>query len=356
MNGNGSSGQRNILIIDGDAINRLVLRRIFAEEYGVAEAENGRLGLDLLLNPGSRFCAVLLNVNLPGISGMDVLRALKDRGMTERLPVFMITSETGEDAVREAYELGAMDVINKPVISCTALKRVESAIELFEARRDLGRALEDRQAALLEQANKTILLSRGMLETLAAAIEFRSAEPDGHVQRISRMTRYMLENTVFGRGLSQGEIENIALAAVLHDVGKITVPDAVLTKPGRLTPEEYELMKSHTTNGVLILESIPQLKDSGVYEYARDIVLHHHERWDGGGYPEGLSGDSISPWAQVVSLADVYDALSCKRVYKSGYSREKVLDMICGGECGVFGPKLLQSFLAVEDHMSLIYS
>lgn len=354
MNQTNPAAQRNILIIGGDAINRLVLRKIFSQDYGVAEAENGRLGLDLLLSRGSGFSAVLLDVNTPGVSGPEVLRALSERGVTEKLPVFLMVPEEGGIA-EEAYELGAADVIRKPPAALGALRRVESAIELFEARARLSQTARDQQAAMLEQANRTIRLSQGLIEALVTAMEFRGEEYGGHAARISQISRYVLENTSFGRGIGPEEVDNIALAAVMHDVGKITVPDAILTKSGRLTPEEFEIMKGHTTRGALILDSIPQLRESGVYKYARDIALHHHERWDGGGYPEGLSGDGISPWAQAVSLADVYDALSCKRVYKAGYSREKVLDMIRNGDCGMFNPKLLESFLEVEDHLSLIY-
>lgn len=141
----------------------------------------------------------------------------------------------------------------------------------------------------------------------------------------------------------------------MHDVGKIAIPDAILNKPGRLTPEEFEVMKTHTTQGALLLQKIPQLRENKAYRYAYDIALHHHERWDGNGYPEKLKGDEISLWAQIVSLADVYDALSCKRVYKEAFSRETVLDMIRNGQCGVFSPKLLECFFSVEEELSKMY-
>lgn len=187
-----------------------------------------------------------------------------------------------------------------------------------------------------------------MIEALATIIEFRNEESGGHVQRISMITKILFENTVFGQGMKKKEIDNIALAAVLHDVGKIAIPDAVLTKPGKLTEQEYTIMQSHATRGVDILENIPQMRDSEIYDYACDIARHHHERWDGGGYPDRLKGNQISPWAQVVSLADVYDALICKRVYKPPFPREKVLEMIKTGQCGIFNPQLLENFLLVE--------
>ena len=344
-----------ILIVDDDAVNRKILNKIFSAYYEVEEAESGRVGLNkLLANPG-RYCAVLLDVLMPGMSGIEVLRYLKARELLVKLPVFLITAEQSADVERAAYQLGVMDVIRKPVVSYIVLRRVQSVIELFEARKYLSEMVEDQNRALLEQAEKIIQLNQGMIEALATAIEFRNEESGGHVQRISAITRIMLENTAFGAGLSEKEIENIALASIMHDVGKITIPDAVLTKRGKLTPEEYEVMKSHTSKGVAILERIPQLRDSGIYDYACDIARHHHERWDGRGYPDGLAGDDISPWAQVVSLADVYDALSCRRVYKPPFPREKVLEMIQTGQCGLFNPDLLENFLSVEETLFELY-
>ena len=351
----GDKESGTILIVDDDAINRAVLRKIFSAFYNVQEAVDGYDGIGKLQDPGNHFCAILLDVMMPRVSGIEMVRWMKERGMVEKIPVFLITAESGQGIIQEAYELGVMDVISKPVVSFVVLRRVRSVIELFEARRHLSRVVEDQNAELLRQAEKIIQLNQGMIEALATAIEFRNEESGGHVQRICTITRMILQNTDFGEGLSRDDVENIALASIMHDVGKITIPDAVLTKPGKLTPEEYEVMKSHTTNGVKLLESIPQLRDSGIYDYAVDITRHHHERWDGRGYPDGLAGDEISPWAQVVSLADVYDALSCKRIYKPPFPREKVWEMIRDGQCGQFNPHLLDSFFTVEDQLYTLY-
>ena len=346
---------KTILIVDDDPINRKVLTKVFSPYYTIKEAENGREGLTQILEPSNRLCAILLDVMMPGMNGIEVLMKLKDQNLTEKIPVFLITSETGLSIVQGAYELGVMDVISKPVVPYVVLRRVRSVIELFEAREHLSGVVESQNIALLEQQKKIIQLNQGMIEALATAIEFRNEESGGHVQRISTITRIILENTVFGVGLSEEEIENIALASIMHDVGKITSPDAVLCKPGKLTSEEFEVMKSHTTKGVDLLESIPQLHDSGIYDYARDIARHHHERWDGSGYPDGLAGDEISLWAQVVSLADVYDALSSDRIYKPAFPRAKVIEMILGGQCGQFNPDLLESFFSVEDQIFELY-
>lgn len=349
------AGPGTLLIVDDDAINRAILRKIFSQSYPVAEAENGLQGLAEILNPKNHFCAVLLDVIMPQMGGVEVLRRLGALGLLKQIPVFLITAETDKKVVEEAYQLGVMDVIKKPFVSYVVVRRVQSVVELFEARKHLNDVVEKQQWELLEQANRIIQLNQGMIEALATAIEFRNEESGGHVQRISKITRLMLENTPFGDGLDSSEIDNIALASIMHDVGKITIPDAILTKPGRFTPEEYEVMKTHTTKGVVILESIPQLRDGGIYDYACDIALHHHERWDGKGYPEGLVGEQITPWSQVVALADVYDALSCKRVYKAAFSRDAVLEMIRTGQCGLFNPYLLDCFFSIEDRLYEIY-
>lgn len=344
-----------VLIVDDDPVNRKVLGKIFSAYYRVEEAENGREGINKLLAGPQYYCAVLLDVMMPELSGIDVVRYLSSREMMDKIPVFLITAEQSTDVMKEAYRLGVMDVIRKPVVSYVVLRRVQSVIELFEARKYLSAVVEHQSIELLAQAEQIIQLNQGLIEALATAIEFRNEESGGHVQRISGITRVILENTDFGGGLSKEEIDNITMASIMHDVGKITIPDAVLTKPGKLTAEEYEVMKSHTVKGVTILESIPPLKNTGIYDYACDIARHHHERWDGRGYPDGLAGDQISPWAQVVSLADVYDALSCRRVYKPPFPREKVLEMIRTGECGLFNPRLLDDFLAVENLLHSMY-
>lgn len=347
---------RNVmLIVDDDAINCAILEQIFAPYYKTAIAPDGRAGLEAVLAKQDSLCAVLLDVIMPEMDGIQVLHALAGRGLMEKIPVFLITAEASGSVMKEAYALGVMDVISKPVIPYVVLRRVQSVVELFRARERLSNVVELQQADLLAQAKKIIALNQGTIEALAAAIEFRSEESGEHVRRIRDITYTMLTGTPLGEGLSRLEIEQIALASIMHDVGKIAVPDAILNKPGKLTAEEFEVMKSHTVQGARLLEQIPQLRENGAYPYAWDIARHHHERWDGRGYPDGLKGDEISLWAQIVSLADVYDALSCKRVYKDAFPREKVNEMIRTGACGCFNPRLLDCFFAVEDQLHTMY-
>ena len=349
------SAPGSLLIVDDDAINRAILENLFAPFYPIEEAEDGDEGLARILARPERFCAVLLDVVMPRMSGLEVLERLRESALTEKLPVFLITAEASDENMRRAYDLGVMDVISKPVVPYIVLKRVQSVIELFQARKRLRRTVKSQQTELLAQAEKIIRLNQGMIEALSTAIEFRSEESGDHVRRIHDITWNLLTYTPLGDGLDDEAIHQIALASIMHDVGKIAIPDAILNKPGKLTAEEYAIMKTHTTQGALLLERIPQLRETGLYAYAADIARHHHERWDGHGYPDGLRGDEISVWAQAVSLADVYDALINKRVYKAAFSRERALEMIRNGDCGVFGPRLLDCFFAVEERLFSLY-
>ena len=269
--------------------------------------------------------------------------------------MFLITAETSGSVIQEAYELGVMDVISKPVVPYMVQRRVNSVIELFQARKRLNSVVEKQRSEILEQSRRILELSLGMIEALSTAIEFRSGESGEHVRRIHDITKFMLEKTKLGRGLSQEKISHIALASIMHDVGKIAIPDAILNKPGRLTPEEFEIMKTHTVQGCTLLEKIPQLRSLPAFEYAYDIARHHHERWDGRGYPDGLKGSEISVWSQIVSLADVYDALVSKRVYKDAFGFDEAVQMILDGKCGAFSPELLDCFLSVEPQIRRMY-
>lgn len=337
-----------LLIVDDVELNRAVLTEIFKDEYRIEEAENGVEALSKLTESGERICAVLLDVVMPVMDGIELLKRLNAFDVLKQIPIFLITSDTSNAVIKEGYELGVMDVIHKPIVPYVVKRRVNSVIELFRARKRLGETVS-------LQAQKIVELNFGMIEALSTAIEFRSCESGEHVRRICEITRYLLTNTALGSGMSDEQIDQIALAAIMHDVGKIAVADSILNKPGKLTPEEFEIMKTHTVRGAELLDQIPQMRGLDAYSYARDIALHHHERWDGRGYPEGLKGDEISIPAQVVSLADVYDALVSKRVYKPAFSYEETRRMIADGECGVFGPQVLKAFLDSEPEIRKLY-
>lgn len=336
--------KKTILIVDDVEINRMILAEVFKDKYQVLEAGDGKAAVEIM-NQNPSISAVLLDILMPELDGLGVLRKMNKNGKIKTIPVFLITSAENEDMLLEGYNLGAIDVIRKPFMTHFLRCRVDSVIELYAHRNELERIV-------LEQVEKLNNLNQSMVETLATVIEFRDCESGEHVKRISSLTKALMEevsSTYAEYYLPQVEIDKIASSSILHDIGKISIPDSILNKPGRLTKEEFEIMKQHTTKGCEILQTIPNLMDEGLYNYSYDICRHHHERWDGRGYPDGLCGDEISIWAQVVSVADVYDALTSERVYKSAYDHETAVNMIFNGECGTFNPKVLQAFQNVME-------
>ncbi len=337
-----------ILIVDDDFINRELLKNIFSSHYTFEEATNGREGLLQIERHEDKLCAIILDVQMPEMNGIELLGILSERGITERIPTFLITAQDDDALVSTAYGLGVMDVLSKPVAPIVIQKRVKTVVELFSAREALSETVRGQEKKLSENARAIEDLNRGTIEALATAIEFRDIESGEHVSRIYGMTKYILLHTAFGDGLSDEAIESIARGSILHDVGKIAISDVILNKPGRLSREEFEVMKQHTVKGAVLLEKIEQIQSADTYRYACDIARHHHERWDGHGYPDGLKGDEISIAAQVVSIVDVYDALVSVRVYKKAYTPDEAVHMICAGECGVFNPRLVECFLQAE--------
>lgn len=344
-----------ILLVDDDFINREVMKNIFAAHYNFIEAENGLEGLRKINEHEDELCAILLDVSMPVMDGMELLKALDVCGIPERIPVFLITASEEAEVAREAYELGVMDVITKPVTPYVTLKRVRSIIELFEARKALSAQVEDQSKKLEDTVEAIDALHRNNIVALSSAIEFRDVESGEHTNRIYGITKHILSKTEMGAGFTPVEIENMAVGAIMHDVGKIAISDVILNKPGRLSREEFDIMKTHTIKGEMLMKSIAKMQTHEAYGYACDIARHHHERWDGRGYPDGLKGDEITVWSQVVSIADVYDALISPRVYKKAFTPDQAVEMIKDGECGVFNPKLLRCFFQVEPEIRTWY-
>ncbi len=347
--------RNRILLVDDDFINREMLKNIFSSQYRFEEADNGREGLRKIEEGVHGLCAILLDINMPEMNGLELLRVLHDRGISNRIPTFLITANEDVEVARQAYEMGVMDVIRKPIVPFVILRRVQSVLELFQNREALQAIVMGQEKQLAENAVTIDTLSRQTIEALASAIEFRDVESGDHTNRIYAITRYILTHTDMGAGFTQEEIESMAIGSIMHDIGKIAISDVILNKPGRLTPEEYQSMQQHTIKGAALLKRISWNQNHPTYRYACDIARSHHERWDGSGYPDGLKGDEITPWSQVVSIADVYDALISPRVYKNAYAPDKAVEMIRNGECGQFGPKLLACFFACEPELRKWY-
>ena len=343
------SKEGTVLIVDDIDINRIILAEILESGYHIIEASDGDEA-NRIIESESNISAILLDLHMPGISGIEVLKHMNEIGKISEIPVFVVTAADEQDMLLDSYHLGAIDVIRKPFIPEFLRCRVDSVIELYKYRRKLESDIQQKEEHINE-------LMRSTLEVLATAIEFRDSESGEHVQRICAYTRLLMQQVsdmYEEYHLSEDVIETITTSAILHDVGKIAIPDSILNKPGRLNNEEYEIIKQHTVKGCEILERVPNFMDKELYRYSYDICRHHHERWDGRGYPDGLCGDEISIWAQVVSVADVYDALVSPRVYKKSFSHEKAIDMICKGECGLFNPKVIKALNELKEQFGEI--
>ena len=350
-----------ILIVDDVELNRAIMAELFIGQYDIEEAANGVEALAKLKDPAYNIKIVILDIIMPVMDGYETLRQMNKLNMISKMPVFVVTAEDDDKQLMTAYELGAVDVIRKPFNSMFLIRRVGNIIELYKNRERLSNiiaeqelALKKQAAQLEEQAQQLLEASSSIIDTLSTAIEFRDCESGEHVKRIRKLTQVMSEyimNNYPEYGITKELIPYISDASAMHDVGKIAIPDYILNKPGRLTDEEYKIMKTHTVKGCELLNSITEILDSKVYLYSYDICRYHHERYDGRGYPDGLCGDAIPIWAQIVSVADVYDALVSERVYKKAYSHKKAVEMILNGECGTFGPVMLECLTNTADNI-----
>ncbi len=338
--------KKTLLIADDVMINRELLKDIFEDSYKILEASNGEEAIELLDEHRDEISLLFLDLVMPKKDGLEVMHHMSLNNMISTIPVIMITGEATVESDVRAYELGAADIIYKPFEPAVVIRRAKNIIELYEHRISIEHELEIRTQELIESKRKIEQSNIFLTNALSSVVEFRSQESGEHIQRVKNLTRIMLRHwrALFGENqFTDEQIELIVNASALHDVGKIAIPDSILLKPGRLTEEEYEEMKKHTVYGCQMLEHFKQ-EENEFYQYCYDICRYHHERYDGRGYPDKLTGDNIPVWAQVVSIVDVYDALVNKRVYKASFTIEETYRMIHRGECGTFSPKLLECF------------
>ncbi|MBS6646712.1 MAG: diguanylate cyclase [Clostridiaceae bacterium] len=333
-----------IIIVDDMEINRAILRGVFEKDYNLLEAENGNQALLLVEQYHSNIAAMLLDLVMPVKDGFQVMTELGNSNRLAEFPVVVITAEDSAESEVQAFDLGASDIIMKPFEPHVVKRRVQNIIELNLHKLNQDELIEE-QAAKLRESNEV------MIDALSSIIEYRSVETGQHIKRIRMFTKILLEDAARSYpefGLTERNIAIIVSASSMHDIGKIAIPDSILNKPGRLTPEEFEIMKTHSIKGCEMLAGLDRMSDREYLQYAYNICRYHHERWDGKGYPDGLKGESIPVCAQVVGIADCYDALTTDRVYKKALSPEVAFNMILNGECGSFSPKLLECFKNVR--------
>ena len=319
-------------------MNRSILADMLGDEYEILEAENGKEGVAVMRQRGGEISLVLLDIVMPEMDGFGVLNVMNRNGWIQDIPVIMISAERGSSHVEKAFQLGITDFISRPFDALIVHRRVVNTILLYAKQKKLVSMVADK---IYEKEHSNSL----MIEILSHIVEFRNGESGAHVRHVHTLTEILL--TALMRktkryGLTPADISVIGTASALHDIGKIAIPEEILNKTGRFTPEEYAVMKTHSMEGAKMLEALPYYQEEPLMKAAYEICRWHHERWDGKGYPDGLKGDEIPIGPQIVALADVYDALTSQRVYKPVIPHDKAVEMILNGECGAFNPLVLE--------------
>lgn len=339
-----------ILIIDDSEMNREILGEMLGGDYEILECDNGMDGIRTIKERGTDISLVLLDMVMPEMDGIEVLDVMGKNGWLADIPVIMISSEDSAEVIHKAYELGVTEYMRRPFDQLIVRKRCQNTIALYSKQKKLAGLFTDQ----FYEREKN---SRLMTDILAHIVEFRNNECAMHVINVQRYTEILLKELVKITDkyeILESDISMISNCSALHDVGKIGIPDEILNKPGRFTDEEFKIMKSHSALGAQMLNDLPFHRDEPLVKMAYGIARWHHERWDGRGYPDGLKGDDIPISAQVVSLADVYDALTSERCYKKAFSHETAIEMISKGECGCFNPLLLQCMMNTQEELRLV--
>lgn len=339
--------RHKILIVDDSEMNREILSDILKSNFDVFEAADGMDAYSLILSGEHDFSVMLLDIVMPKMNGFELLEIMNKRGWIKDISVIMISSEKDEATIERAYNLGVIDFIDRPFNERVIKRRIASTIMLLSQQKEIA---DFAISQLYEKAKD----NRLMINILSHIVEFRNGESGLHVVHVSMITKMILDHLITKTekyGISKTDISLICSASALHDIGKIAIPDEILNKPGRFTPEEFAVMKTHSMKGAEMLDELGMWKNEPLVKFAYQICRWHHERWDGRGYPDGISGEQIPIAAQVVALADVYDALTSKRCYKDALSHEKAVEMILNGECGAMNPLLLDALSEISDKL-----
>ena len=341
-----------VLVVDDSDMNRFLLSQILLDDYNVIVACDGVEATQIIQDHFKELSIVLLDIVMPRMDGFGVLEFMNANDLIQDLPVIMISSMDEDSAIRRCYELGISDYVCRPFSADVVGKRVYNIVRLYQRQRNLQREIREQ----VEEREKN---SRVVTSIISHVVENRNGESGPHVIHVEQITEIILnrltELTDMYK-LSKEDKKQISLASALHDIGKIGIDEKILNKPGKLTEEEYEIMKTHTTIGAIMIRQVQMEEDDTLIQFAYEICRWHHEKWDGRGYPDGLKGNYIPISAQVVSIADVYDALVSERVYKKAYSHEKAIEMIINGECGEFNPVLIQCLKDCSDRIQLVES
>ena len=329
--------RQKILIVDDAKFNRDILKEFLGETYDYLEAENGNQAIQMI-GENIEIDLMLLDLNMPQMNGFEVLEIMKRSQCIDETPVIMISSEESVDTMRKAYEMGITDYITRPFDSVIVKKRVQNTLGLYANQKRLINVVVDQ--VYQKEENNTIMI--GILSNVLGSHNSESSEHILHIRVATEMLLRELIRKTDAYHLTEADIALIITASSLHDIGKVSIPEEILNKPGRLTDEEFKIMKSHSEIGASMIRDMDFPQDKPLVRIAWEICRWHHERWDGKGYPDGLTGEEIPISAQVVSIVDVYDALTSERCYKKAFDHDTAIQMILDGQCGQFNPILLK--------------
>ena len=342
---------KKILIADDAEFNRDILKEIFSEQYEIFEAGDGEEAVRCIRENFESLSLIFLDLMMPKMSGLDVLEIMKDEGYLDLIPVIIITGEATVDTDAAAYDYGVADIIYKPFARRVITRRALNIIELYERRKKLELQLAETTSELLASRKKLAENNEFLVNALSSVVEFRSLESGIHINRVKEFTDVLLHTWAALHSdfdYKELDIRQMVNASALHDIGKISIPDEILLKPGRLTLEEFAIMKEHTTKGCEILEKFKQ-EDSDFYQYCYDICRYHHERYDGKGYPEGLDEDDIPEEARIIAVADAFDAMISVRRYRDAYPIDEVCEELERCKGTQFDPQYVNIMLDLID-------
>lgn len=355
-----------VLVIDDNQIDRDIIKEMLSEEYVIKEAESGNKAISIINDLRTSISVILLDLVMPDGSGFNVLEALNKEKLIDKIPVLIISGEKNAEVTKRCFEMGVVDFVGKPFDEMLLKARVNTSVSLFEYKRELE-AKVLKQMETLKKQNKLLIIQSERLKisndkmsaVLGTIVEYRNVETKNDVRRICEFAKIVAKEykkLYPDEGLTDEKIEIISSASVLHDLGKLSIPDTILLKPGRLTEDEFEFMKSHTLKGAELVAKIDGVWGDDYKKCCMDICKFHHEKYDGEGYPFGVSGDQIPLSAQIVGIVDVYDALISEKIYKRAYPLDKAYNMIISGETGMYSPKLMEAFRRSREKLENIAS
>lgn len=357
-----------ILIVDDIKLNREMLTNILKDEYEIVEANNGVEAWEIIIKERKSLFAVLLDLNMPEMDGFQVIEKMRQNKLMDSIPVLIISVENQKETERKCMELGVADFISKPFDNLIVKKRVQNIVNYYTYKNHLEEKVENQMITLRKQykvlqvqADKLQKKNDEIINIVGNVAEYRSLESGNHIRRVKQYTRILgeyVKDNYPEYGITKEKLDIIVSASALHDIGKVAIPDSILLNPGRLTDDEFDYLRSHTIRGCELLEDFKNVWSEEYLKVGKEICRSHHERYDGKGYPDGLVGDEIPISAQLVSIVDVYDAMTNERFYKGALAIERVFYMITNGECGIFSPKLLEAFRKVKpkfEEMAMAY-